>query len=46
MTNSIFLVNFVLNQQDDDLASQLWGNFDIQGFPQAFGNLEMPKNGF
>ena len=43
MTNNIFLVNFVLNQQDDDLAHQLWGNFDIQGFPQAFGNLDDAK---
>ena len=43
MTNHIFLVNFSLNQQDDDLAHQLWGNFDIQGFPQAFGNLDDAK---
>lgn len=43
MTNNVFLVNFVLNQQDDDLANQLWNNFDIQGFPQIFSNLNDAK---
>ena len=43
MADHVFLVNFVLDQQDDDLAHQLWGNFDIQGFPQVFGSLHDAK---